>query len=365
LLALLVLGSSVSLGEEQKRSVLEEILRSHGIDPRPRGLAAFLAKGWEGANRPPVLPEAPRAKSSLTAEAWRLLALDYRELRAEPPLEVAVSSLAHRYATRDFPNQILDMIDEDLLAEDALGQERERADLLDLLQYNGMVALGILGRPSDDTLRAARQVYDAETRPTVRVSYAEALALLGDRSVVDDLVIEASKANATSSVAAARSLQVLFGRSFRLHSNMAVEPRREAAQEITEWWATARASAPPVDRDAALERRRRGRPAPQQPLDPLRAKLRASADVLDVTDARGSRTAWNQLQAQVEAQGAVLAEQLGLIVTNPREDLDVRAEAIRWFVRILGKKAKGTLKQLRKDSNPEIVDLVKKQLKDL
>jgi len=365
LLAFLVLGSSVSLGEEQKRPILEEILRSHGIDPRPRGLAAFLGKGWEGANRPPVLPEAPRAKSSLTAEAWRLLALDYREIRAESPLEEVVSSLARRYATRDFPVQILDMVDEDLLAGDAVGRGRERVDLLDFLQYNGMVALGIFGRLSDDTLRAARQVYDAETRPTVRVSYAEVLALLGDRSVIDDLVIEASKANPTSSVAAARSLHVLFGRSFRLHPNMAVEPRREAAQEITEWWAGARATASPVDRGAALERRRRGRPSPRQPLDPLRARLRASADVLDVTDARGSRTAWSQLQRQTETEGTALAEQLGPIIANPREDLDIRAEAIRWYARILGKKAKRTLKQLRKDPNPEIVDLVKKQLKDL
>jgi len=222
------------------------------------------------------------------------------------------------------------------------------------------VALGVFGEPSDETRRIAREVFVVEESSIVAVSYAQTLGLLGDASVLEDLVAVVASLERAPCVAAAETLRILTGRSFSLHANLALGPRREAAKELIDWWLSQEKEALQIDRAAALERYLRPPPPRRPALRTIHDLLRASADVADTTDARGSRTAWAQLQRM----GDALVEHLEPIIENPDEDLDVRGEAIRWYVRLRGvKKAKRQLKKLRKDPNPEIAAMAEGILK--
>jgi hypothetical protein len=342
----------------QQRELLERTLRDHGVDTTPLGLASFLDKGWDGARPPGVLPREPGYKSSLLIESWQLLALRYKDVTAQPSVQAAVALLARRYATGEFPPAVDQLLEKDLESVEGGKRPAERALKLKFQQYNGMIALGLFGRPSPDTLKEARRVFDAETDPLVRVMYAQTVALLGDASVLDFLVQEITKGNTTSSVAAAAALSVLTGQTLELRPVMAAEPRREAAMRIVAWWMSEDRSAMTIDREAALRRLLRPPAAAPRSLRTLRDVLRASADITDVADKRGSRTAWNQL----EAMGTALPKQLEPILNDPREDLDIRSEAIRWYARLKGKDARSELRRLRRDANPEIAKLAKELL---
>ncbi|MBN1868868.1 hypothetical protein JW916_16440 [Candidatus Sumerlaeota bacterium] len=340
----------------QSEALLARRLSDHGVAPSPVSLLAFLERGWDAANPPNPLPEDPADKSTLLIDAWQLLSLERDKVAREPRAVSAASALALRYARGDLPPGARRMIEEDLVRLTPGEQPQERARRLAFHQYNGMMALGVFGVATPDFLAAARTVFDAETDPVVRVAYARTLALLGDASILDYLVAEASLANSTSSVAAASVLYVLFGRVFDMTAVSPAVRRREASEAILTWWVELAAQGDPeIDREAAFERMTYRPPARPPSLASLRDLLRASADVSDFADKRGSRTAWNRL----ETMGPGLSEQLLPIVRDQREDLDIRGEAMRWYRRIEGKGAKRVLKKLRKDPNPEIVNQAK------
>jgi len=240
----------------------------------------------------------------------------------------------------------------------------ERAKRVEILQYNGMIALGLFGKPSSEVLRDARRVYEAENRPLIRTTYAMTLALLGDRAALDDLVAEAAKGNSTSSVEAARSLSLLFGRSFGLTPVTAAAPRAEDARELKRWWEENSKSAT-VDREKTIARQLSRPTLRPYPLGTIRELLRAAADKEDVADRRGSRTAWNRLQSMTQADQQGLLKELLPIVKDSREDLDIRDQAIRWYVRLTNRGAKSILKGIRRDPNPEIAGLADQFLASL
>jgi hypothetical protein len=360
---LLWLACTVSAVGEN-RALIEETLRRHGVSVEPAGLAAFLQDGWKAAKPPATLPDDPPEKTTLLIDTWTLLALRHEEMTRLPEVQARLATLALRYATADFPPAVLSMLDDDMKTLDPKSAPQTRTLRMEYLQYNGMVALSLFGEASPNTLAAARKIYDAETRPIVRVSYAQTLIMLGDLSPLDDLLAEVAKGNRDSSVAAAQSLSVLLGKPFALNANMAVEPRAEAAKEIVSWWKKEGVEARRkgnlrVSREAVLERAFYQPPARHPVLRTVRDLLRASSDKTDVTDQRGSRTAMSRLRAA----GPALLDELSPIVTNPREDLDIRSEAILWYTQLeKPAKVKRQLKKLTKDPNPEIVELARRYL---
>jgi hypothetical protein len=359
-----VLLAALPLCRAQDVPLVKGTFQAHGIGVSTPALVDFLERGWQGARPPTPLPEVPAEKTSLLNDAWQLLALRYREVRANPILRYRVAGLAQQYAFGAFPKPIREMIDRDGEEERFDGRSTDRLDRTEVLRYNGMIALGVFGEPTPEVLRDARRICQSEERPIIRVAYATTLGFLGDRDALDYLVKEVAKANDSSSVAAARSLSVLLGKSFGITPATAAEPRRDIAREIVRWWKE-NARSVRVDRDRAILRRlEREQPAPypQKTLDDL---LRASGDASDATDRLGSRTAWNRLRDMSLADPEGLLEQLLPIAKDRRRDLDIRDQAIRWYVRLKGAKAKGLLKKLRKDPDPRIADLASRFLNTL
>jgi hypothetical protein len=309
------------------------------------------------------LPADPPEKVTLLIESWIVLTLRYEDIRRTgASLEAPLATLALAYAQGKFPSAIQGMLDEDLGSLGPAERTAKRDALVRLLRYNGMVAMGFYGADDDLTRAQIRGIYDAEKDPMTRVVYARTLAQLGDRSVLADLAAAVKPADRGPSVAAANALHVLLGRSFGLRANQAIAPRKQAAANLLAWWQTVDPATVPMEREAAILRQLH--PTADRvdaaAASSVRELLRRSADKADVTDQRGSRSAWLALNA---IKPPVLLAAIEPILADANEDLDVRTEAIRWYVLVKGKdKARAELKKLRKDPNPEIVEMAKSLL---
>lgn len=336
-------------------------LEENGVPTKSEGLVRFLEKGWQAARPQRPLPADPPEKITLLIESWVVLTLRFEEIRRTgPALQAPLAALSLAYAQGKFPAAVQEMLDEDLGSSGPSERTAKREALTQLLRYNGMVALGFYGAVDDLTRAQAREIYDEEKNPMTRVVYARTLAQLGDRTVLADLAEAVKPADRGPSVAAANALHVLLGRSFGLRSNQAIGPRRQAAKELLAWWQGLDPAAVPMEREAAILRQLH--PPVERLDDPsvaptVRDLLRRSADLSDIGNQRGSRTAWYALNGM---KPQALLPQLEPILANTDEDLDIRSEAIRWYVLVKGKdKARSGLRKLRKDPNPEIADMAK------
>ena len=147
---------------------------------------------------------------------------------------------------------------------------------------------------------------------------------------------------------------------FGYSSSSPVKLRRKLAGDYAKWREES-LTAFELDAQAAIRRRLDPPPKPQIVPDSVRNLVALASDYLDFSNQRGSRSASDKL----DAMGGDLAKRLKPVMFDPMEDLLVRIEAIRRYVKLRGKKAKGDLKKLCKDENPEIVDFAKQMRKGL
>ena len=326
----LLFGSSARLSfgmDDAEVLRIREGLAAHGIASSAQGLASFLEKGWGAGQKTGQLPTIPATKSSLVMEAWQLLGLEHEKILRDPILSFQVAALARRYATGQFPLAIQQIADHDAQNTEPALRDARRTEIREYLQYNGMIALGLFGKPSPDLIEDARKVFYAENRPIIQVAYARTLGLLGDHSALDALAREAAQANHESSVAAAQALDMLLGTSFGITPVTAAAPRRERARELAAWWKE-HGSKTKIDREAALARLLQAPPSAPHPQQNLREMLRASADIQDIKNARGSRTAWTLLKDAADREPEVFLKSLDPIARDRQEDLDNREQAI-------------------------------------
>ncbi len=344
-----------SITPAQEKAQIEQNLTAHGIGVKPAQLAEFLQNGWRVTKRPPTYPSDPAEKSRLLGLSWYLLTLHYPGIQKDKTLLPVLNDLALRYAQGALPPGAIEVIETDLKGLPMDQAELRRHVLSGLLQYNGMVALGVFGEQSDVVRQVARRIYDSETSKIMRAAYAEALVLLGDHQPIDDLVaMLGDKKDRAAAVAASTALSNLFGRSFYIFSYTAQGPRLKAAGMAAQWWdAEKKKGIPPqILRDEVMARRLTPEVAVPTPLDSLRNILRASGSTMNASTRRESGDAWTLLNQA----GEKLADDLEPFVKNVDEDLDIRQEAIRWYARIKGDDARKALKKLRSDPNPEIVE---------
>lgn len=338
----------------------EKLLREHGIALSPRALADFLERGFPSGTSPEARPARPRDKSLLLPEAWDALARQRLDIRNhQPMLMLRLSELAARYARGDLPPGPEAILDRELLGYEPWQRQQARERRLALLRYNGMVALGIFGVANPENRILARELHEAAEDPLLRLLHARTRGLLGDTEVLEEIVAACASPDRLVASQAAQALYVLTGQAFRLHENMARAPRAEAADEIRAWWQRNREALEPIEHESAVARLLEPEPSRPYPLATLRQQLRASADTEDVADARGSRRAWRLL---ADRDPETLADELEPILRDEREDLDIRAEALRWYHRIRGDKARRQLRRLSKDPNPEIAELAREIL---
>jgi hypothetical protein len=357
LVALLCLATG-SVTRADEKTQIEQNLIAHGVGVKPAQLVQFLQNGWRATKRPPTYPSDPSEKSRLLGSSWYLLTLYYPDIQKSKALQPVLNDLALRYAQGALPPGALEIIETDTKGLPMDQAELRRHVLSGLLQYNGMVALGVFGEQSDAVRQVARRIYDSETSKIMRAGYAEALVLLGDNQPIDDLIaLLGDKKDRPAAVAAAVSLRNLFGRSFYIFPYTAQGPRLKAAKMAADWWdgEKKKGVSPSIVREEVMARHLTPEPVVPPPLDSLRNLLRASGSIANEATRRESGDAWTRLNHS----GEKLAEDLEPFLTNADEDLDIRQEAIRWYVRVKGDDARKRLKKLCNDPNPEIVELAK------
>ncbi|HPS00788.1 MAG TPA: hypothetical protein PLA90_04540 [Candidatus Sumerlaeota bacterium] len=358
LLVILLCLATGSVTRADEKTQIEQTLTAHGVGIKPAQLVQFLQNGWRATKRPPTYPSDPSEKSRLLGLTWYLLSLHYADIQKDKALQPVLNDLALRYAQGALPPGALEIIETDIKGLPMDQAELRRHVLIGLLQYNGMVALGVFGEQSDTVRQVARRIYDGETSKIMRAAYAEALVLLGDNQPIDDLVaLLGEKKDRPAAVAAAGALRNLFGRSFYIFPYTAQGPRLKAAQMAADWWdgEKKKGLSPQIVRSEVMARRLTPDPVIPPPLDSLRNLLRASGSIANEATRSESGDAWTRLNHS----GEKLADDLEPFLKNTDEDLDIRQEAIRWYVRVKGDDARRRLKKLSSDPNPEIAELAK------
>jgi hypothetical protein len=356
LLVCLFLFVCVSVSAQEKEQIAQS-LTAHGIGVKPPQMAEFLQKGWRATRRPQAYPTEPTEKSRLLGLSWYLLTQHYSQIQKDAILQASLSDLALRYAQGALPPGALEVIEADLKGLPMDQAELKRQVLIGLLRYNGMVALGVFGERNETVRQAARNIYDHETSKIMRAAYAETLVLLGDNQPIDDLIaLLGDKTDRAAAVAASNALKNLLGRSFYIFPYTALGPRLKAARMAADWWKGQKAAGlvPPVQREEVIARRLTPEVSSPPPLDSLRNLLRVSGSTMNESTRVESGEAWTRLNRA----GEQLAEDLEPFLQDADEDLDIRQEAIRWYVRVKGDDARKMLKKLRKDPNPEVVEQV-------
>jgi len=238
----------------------------------------------------------------------------------------------------------------------APAQRRVRQEqILDFLQYNAVVALSFIGNPI--SAQVVRPLYEKELDPSIRCQYALGLACFGDDLGIEFLVAETGKADLASSLAAAQSLYYITGQDFGYCATSSVALRRKLAREYHDWWKQIRPSFR-LDPKAVIRRRLDSIPTPRIEPTSIRNLVAMASNYADVTNKYGSRSAANRL----DKMGKDLIEGLEPILYDEMENLVVRREAMRRYIRLRRDKAKKAMKKLTKDENRMIAAYARKSL---
>ncbi len=317
-----------------------DTLARHGVRPAPEALIDFLENGFAAGTLVSALPAAPPEKTQLLIFAMQAL--------GKAGKREAFGAIARFAESRPSPGA-LEIVRRDSMLAPAAERGKRQQELLEYLKYNAAVALGFLGDPRGAPI--LRQLFETETNAIERCQYALCLACVGDASGVEFLVLEVAKANRDSSVAAAKSLYYITGQDLGFASTSPIRLRERLAEDCQRWWAEIRSDFR-LEPAAIIRRRLDPIPPPRIPLSGVSNLLLAASDYADLSNARGSRTAANQL----DQMGPSLAEELEPILKDPMADLRVRREAIRRYAALKEKSGKRALKKLFDDENPEIAE---------
>ncbi|MGB9692859.1 MAG: hypothetical protein ACPL7D_11910 [Candidatus Sumerlaeaceae bacterium] len=326
-------GASSSAPEEYE-------LRLNGIEPTPENCLHLLKEGLPATVDPQKLPDTPPEKTQLAVDAMAILAKSRYRASAETLLSIA---------RQDFPKGVQFLLNFDLAATAPENRELFRARASEILQYNAINALGLLGETR--ALPIARSVYEHEGRIAPKIQYALTLASLGDASGMDVLIQVISQQNRRESVAAAKAFALITGLDFGYTDQTPIKKRKDIARKYQEWWRTNKATFQP-DPKAVLARRL----APEKKIDfqprTTRDLVKLSSMYFDMEN----KPRVIEARERLAASGAMINGDLEKLMFDEMEDLNIRLEAMNWYYEINRGRAKEVFKRLRRDANPEIAD---------
>ncbi|MFH0794816.1 MAG: hypothetical protein V2A74_12380 [bacterium] len=315
-----------------------DVFMKHGILPTTEGLLKFVSEGFPSDADYSQFPNAPQEKTQLLL--WAMEVLGKRRDKKAVPILIS-------YVQRDFPRGVQRILELDQLQTPADQRLGRREALADFLRYNAANALGLIADPA--AMPALEQIYlNAET-PVTKCQHALNLASVGSDMGMSYLVGQISLANRDTSVVAARNFFLITGQDYGLTVNSSVSMRRTLSEHYVQWWEENKAMFH-LDPEAIVQRRFAVSRLTRIPLDSLETLLRASSARLDVANELGSRDA----QARLVNAGESILPELEKTLRDEDADLNVRIEAMRWYVHHKSKSAKSLLKKLHKDENPEV-----------
>ncbi|GAB4321909.1 MAG: hypothetical protein Kow0059_16790 [Candidatus Sumerlaeia bacterium] len=332
--------------DENVRAVQIQALEDHLIAPTPQGLLAFLRNGFPPDVDWDAQPEFPANKTDVYLYALQELG----RLRERAAFDI-IAALA-----RGETNPGLERIfARDLEAYRPADRPRRETVLRGAVRYNAIVALGLLG--DTRALPILHEQFDQIGDERWRIQIALALATLGDGSHVSYLVELVKRQNQQDSVWAHDALRFITGKDWGYRSTTSVRMRDKLANDVALWWLGNRESFQPEPEQILRRRyfmREERRPVPVSVRDLLEAASRYP-DPQNRYHANYARTTLDRL-------GRTIVKDMRAIAEDVWEDVMVRREAMRRLYDLEGSDARGLLKKLRKDENPEVAALADRLL---
>ena len=331
------------------RREAKDVLLLHGINLDTASILAFLAKGFTEQAVTRGLPLNPRQKTQVVSDAIQELGAQRASAAVGPLMAIC---------RREFPFGARMALRMDMEGIEATNVREERARLEGVLALNAMVALGWIGDPQ--ALPAIQAAMTREKETGFTTQGALALGMLGDASGVAP-VLNLMKTGAPAEQAgAARAFYYLVGRYYPLGLNTSVQRRKQMMKDIEQWRKDEEKN---FEVSGAEVRRRRLGDYPPNPKPPDMASVRGLCAAAASIASNYNTSFGARIELQRRGEGAL--PDLEVVARDPLEDLDVRREAIRAYIRAAGKKSEDLLDDLDGDENPTIADLAKQSLKTL
>lgn len=315
-------------------------LASWGVSASPESLIGFLQSGLPDSLDLARLPEQPEERTQLAVDAMAILGAR----RSGEAVAVLTQVVAG-----PLPGGAVQLLEMDLArtAPESRGQFQQKA--LQILRFNGVVALGLIGDPAG--LQAVRGAFGAESNNAFRLQYAIALAGMGDASGLDFVVGAIPKSERREAAAAARAFTIITGEDFGIGPSTATRAREQRAKRYGEWWRLNQRSFRP---DPEAIRQRRQAPDPALTMTP-----RTTRDLVNMASFRldvGDRTRSRDAQQKLQQAGTAINKDLERLASDSMEDINIRMEAISLYTEFNGMGARDLLRKLRRDGEREVAE---------
>lgn len=296
-----------------------ERLRSHGLAPTADVIVYFLEQGFAPGTRLEDLPPVPAFKTQVIVDAI-VEAGRQRMAKAAPILARVVEG-------RLTPGMKA-ILQWDLAQQRASERDDFKQQVLKALRHDAIVALGLIGDPAFGY--PLRRVMSDDKDPDMRIASALAMATMGSRAGLPYLIREVSRANRTSSPAAAQALRMITGLDYGPAADDPVSRRRAAAKAWKKWWSKeGKTFRPDPERVLARRMTPAARPIPRDP-----QTVRDLVDCIAYpTDARWTIDAYDAYE-RLRILGRRALEELEAIVDDKDENLRIRSQAIALYARM-------------------------------
>ncbi|MCB2155029.1 hypothetical protein KQI84_09085 [bacterium] len=326
----------IERAEQETRDQRRPVLISHGVNPKAPDLIAFLKKGFSDAAIQRGLPTEPIVKSEVANKAVEELGLTQSEAGVPILMQIAAGDLPPGVlATIRLDVEMMPVHDADILA----------ARYSRGLRKNAVVALGLIGDPqAADTILEAMREY---TDPLMISEGAVSLGLLGDSRGLLPLVVATRNPEDPALAMVFAHVYYLTGRNYDITSVSPIARRREAVEQLRQWYEAEGTKFVPV-RAEILRRRDRGLERTDLPLETLRGALRATRDSQNYDRRYAGRERLRNL-------GPGMAPQLREISMDPLEDLDIRRAAMTYYAGADPERARKDMKYLAKKDENSII----------
>jgi hypothetical protein len=315
-------------------------LAAFGVSADAASLIRFLRDGFPPTTDLARLPEQPAERSQLAVDAMAELA----RLRAREAVGV-LSSIA----MLQFPPGVARLVEMDLArtAPESRNKFRDRA--AQLLRYNAVNALGLIGDPA--AIEPVRAAFQAEPNTNARIQFSLALASLGDASAMDFIVKVIQQGQRKEAAAAARVFYLTTGQDFGLGPYTSVKRRTALARQYRDWWRANRGRFQP---DPSTVHARR-----MQPDTPVAFEPRSTRDLLQLASYYfdfENRLQSRDARARLAAAGKSINRDLERIAQDENEDINIRMEALNWYYEANRSESRKLLRSVRGCDDPEVAD---------
>lgn len=300
-------------------------------------LITFLEKGLPSYDN---LPREPVEKSQLIIDAMAKLA----ELKSEKAVQLLI-----KIASFDKSVGAFNIVEHDVRNTSPQSQDTFRRQAYRLVQFNAVIALGIIGNP--EAVPTVRRILMAETTPASALQYALVLGQLGSAEGLPVLVQVIQQQNRKESAAAAKAFYIITGKDFGYTENTPIRGRREKAALYSQWLNQVSGTLA-IDKNKVNERM-------SEPAKILRYEPRTLRDYLNVASYYfdfNNKANSVEVREKLRQAGTSLNKEYMSIASDPNEDLNIRIEAMNWYFEANRSDPLNFLKNLRKDENPEIRD---------